>query len=373
MTSRHASDGARRGIATWIIVTIVSVLVIAGGVTAYLLIVDGDDETSAACQSQVVLPVAAGEAAAPAITAAATAFDATSPVARSACVSTVVTAVPDDEAAAALAADWQPPTGSAPAMWVPASEAALVGLETTDSALTAGRNNDPLATSPVVIAVRTQDAAAVTAAGLSWQGLNAATGPDGTLVLPGGSPMVLALPDPTTNRATSYALQSVLAAGADPAAEQAPVDEAVVTAAAAELATIGAGGPPTPPATTAAALAQLAEGTGGFSAVPVLESDLAAFTATTPGLTGISPTGNTVGDAVFAVPLSARWVDPTLEDASAVFLAYLRGAGGDQAFTDNGLRVEGAAATGPAVTMVPAAGSAVDAAIAAAIGAVPAG
>ena len=33
MTSRHASDGGRRGIATWIIVTVVVVVLLAGGVT----------------------------------------------------------------------------------------------------------------------------------------------------------------------------------------------------------------------------------------------------------------------------------------------------------------------------------------------------
>ena len=45
-------------------------------------------------------------------------------------------------------------------------------------------------------------------------------------------------------------------------------------------------------------LTQLAAGNAGFTAVPVVESDLAAFTATTPGLTAVSPTGGTVGDAV---------------------------------------------------------------------------
>ena len=363
MTSRHATDGGRRGIATWIIVTVVAVVLLAGGVTAYLLIVDDDETATAACQSQVVLPVVASPGAAPAITAAATAFDASAPVARSACVSTTVASLPDETAAAALAADWQPPSGAAPGMWIPESEVALVGLESTDSAMTAGRNNDPIATSPVVLAVRADDAAAVTAAGPSWQTLDTLVGPGG-VALPSGGTVVLALPDPTTNRATSYALQSFLAADGG-----APVDPAAVTAAAAELGAIGAGGPAAQPATTQEALTQLAANDGGFTAVPVLESDLAAFTAVTPGLTGISPIGDTVGDTVFVVPLSAPWVDPTMEDASAVFLAYLRGAGGDQAFTENGLRVEGAGTGDSAVTVIPGAGPEVDTAIATAIGA----
>jgi hypothetical protein len=368
MTPRHASDGGRRGIATWIIVTVVAVVLLAGGITAYLLIVDDDEQSAGACQSQVVLPVVTAPGPAAAITQAATAFDATAPVARSACVSTTVTTLPDDEAATALATDWQPPAGPPPGMWIPASEAALTGLETTDSPLTAGRDNDPLATSPVVLAVSSDDAAAVEAAGLSWAALGDATGPDGSLTLPSGEKVILALPDPTTNRATSYALQSYLAAGTGT-----QVDAADVPARASDLAAIGAGGPTPQPATTQDALTQLAAGNAGFTAVPVVESDLAAFTATTPGLTAVSPTGGTVGDAVYAAPLSASWVDPTLKDAAAVFFAYLRGAGGDTAFTDNGLRVEGQATDGPPVTAIPAGGQDVDAAIAAAVGATPAG
>lgn len=368
MTSRHGSDGGRRGIATWIIVTIVGVVLVAGGVTAYLLVVNGDDQAEAACQSQVVLPVITAPGAAAAINAAATAFVATAPVARSACVSTTVSSMPDDETAAALAAAWQPSVGTAPAMWVPESEAELTTLETTASALTAGRGNNPLATSPVVLAVRTDDAAAVTAADLSWPTLGAATGPDGTVTLPSGGKLVLALPDPVTNRATSYALQSVLAGGTDAA-----VDPAAVTAAAPDLAAIAAPGPTPEPATTQEALTQLVAGSSGFTAVPVVESDLLAFTASTPGLTGVAPTGETVGDAVFGVPLSAGWVDPAMKDSASLFLAYLRGAGGDKAFTDNGLRVEGSSTDGPEATPLAAGGAAVDAAIATAIGATPTG
>ena len=248
--------------------------------------------------------------------------------------------------------------------------------------------------------------AAVTAAGLSWQDLPAATGANGSVILPSGEHLVLALPDPTTNRGTSAALQSVVAARTG-----GTVDAAGVSAAAADLAALAAAAPavapvatepaaippasPTPstadeqPATTQEALTQLAAGTSTFTAVPVVESDLVAFTATTPGLTGIPPSGAAVGDTVYAVPLTAAWVNPTLEDASALFLAYLRGPGGDQAFTDSGLVVAGAAsspttgsaaATGSAQSgsvepteVLPDAGPEIAAALAAAIGAAPAG
>ena len=115
MTSRHSSEGGRRGVAPWIIVTAVVVLVFAVGTTAYLLIVGDDDEaTTASCGSQVVLPVVAAPGAANAITEAATAFDATSPVARSACVSTTVSTLPNPETITALTTGWQQSTVAAP-------------------------------------------------------------------------------------------------------------------------------------------------------------------------------------------------------------------------------------------------------------------
>jgi|GEM_PF-1169856 len=348
MTSRHASGGGRRGVAPWIIVTAVVAALVVAATTAYLLIVRGsDDQARASCTSSVVLPVVSSPGATAALKAAATAFDATAPAARSACVSTTVTSVPGGQAGQSLTDGWTrtQQSAAAPAVWVPDSDADLAAVETVDSGLTAGRDTSPLATSPVVIAVRSDDAAAVTAAGLSWQDLPAATGPDGTVTLPSGQHLVIALPNPATNRATSYALQSVLAARTGAA-----VDPAAVSAAVGDLATIGTGGPPAQPASTSDALAQLAKGTGEFNAVPVVESELTTFSATTPGLTAISPVGATVGDAVYAVGLTAPWVTPTLEDASALFLAYLRGPGGTAAFTGNGLRVAGSTAAASATT-----------------------
>ena len=368
MTSRHASGGGRRGVASWIIASAVAVVLVVAATVGYLLIIkDHDDSAQGTCTSQVLLPMVASPGAAAAITEAAAAFDATAPVARSACVTTTVTTVAGTQAQQALAAGWTQQSSPAPGVWVPDTGADLAALESADSALTAGRDPTPVATSPVVLAVRTDDAAAVSAAGLSWAGLAAAgtTGQGGAVALPAGRHLVLALPDPSTNRATSYALQSVLAARTG-----GTVDAGAVSAAAADMATIGAGGPQRQPGTTTEALTQLAGGTGGFTAVPVVASDLAAFSRGTPGLTAISPAGGTVGDAVYPVPLTASWVTPTLKDASALFMAYLRGSGGDTAFTDNGLVPAGG--TGQAQPL-PDAGQQVADAIATAIGASPAG
>ena len=102
------------------------------------------------------------------------------------------------------------------------------------------------------------------------------------------------------------------------------------------------------PSTTEQALNQLADRSGVFTAVPVVASELAAFTDTTSGLTAITPSGTAVGDTVYAVPLSASWVTPTLDDAAALFLAYLRSPDGAAAFTEHGLQVAGPRSTASA-------------------------
>lgn len=353
MSSRHGSDDTRRGIAPWIIVTIVTVVVVAAAAVGYVLITrGGDDDAAAACSSEVTLPVVASPGSSAAIAAAAAAFDATNPVARSACVTTAVTTLPGPDTEQALAGGWTAQSSPAPALWVPDSDADILALETSNSAMTAGRDTDPLATSPVVLAVKTENAEALTAAGVSWKSLPTATGPRGSVKLPSGGQLITALPGPVNNRATSYALQSVVAATSG-----APVTEAKVTADAPALKAVAAGGPAPEPALTQDALTALAAGQGGFTTVPVVQSDLTTFTAGTPGLTGVSPSGATVGDAVYVVPLTASWVTPTLDDAAALFATFLRGPEGTAAFTQTGMQVAGDDGTGTAQSGAAAASS----------------
>ena len=357
MTSRHGSGTGGRRIAPWIIVTAVTVVVVVALVIGFVLITR-DDRSEATCTNQVVLQVVVSPAAAPSVEAAAAAFDATAPVARSACVTTDVTTVAGPDAAAALAQGWVGQPSQAPALWFPDSAADLASLESTDSAMTAGRNVAPMATSPVVLAMSAANAAAVSAAGLQWKDLPAAAGAAGSLTLPDGGRLVLALPDPTTNRATSDALQSVVAGLTGTS-----VDPAAVTANAAALAALAAGGPATPPSTTSDALDDLIAGGAGFAAVPVIASDFAQVQGQTQGLATVSPGGTTAGDQVFAVPITASWVDPTANAAASAFLAYLRGPAGIQAFTDHGLQVGT-----PGPVQLPDAGAAVATALAGAIG-----
>lgn len=357
MTSRHGSGTGGRRIAPWIIVTVVAAIVFVGVVTAFVLITQ-DDEDKAVCSGDVVLQVVAAPAAAPSIEAAAAAFDATGPVARSACVTTDVTTVPGPDTAQALAAGWTNEPSQPPAIWFPDSAADLATLESTNSAMTAGRNPAPMAVSPVVLAMSSAGAAAVSAANLQWRDLPTAAGPTGSVTLPDGSRLILALPDPTTNRATSYGLQSVLA-GLTGAA----VDPAAVAANAGPLAAVGAGGPAVPPSTTSDALDDLAAGGAGFVAVPVVAADFAQVQGQHQGLATVTLGGSTAGDQIFGVPLTASWVDPTMDAAASAFLAYLRGSAGTQAFTDHGLQV--GANTG---VQLADAGPAVASALASAIG-----
>ena len=342
MSSRHASDGARRGIAPWIIVTIVVVLVVVAAAVAYFLVIRGDDEQAAGtCSSEVILPVIASPGSAAAIQAAATAFDATKPVARSACVTTAVTTLQGPDAEQGLAGGWTAQSESGPRS-LGAGQRGRPARPGVVQLVDDGRaRSGPLATSPVVLAVRSADADAMSSAGLSWKSLPAATGPTGSLLLPSGKHLIAALPGPETNRATSYALQSVVAATSG-----SPVTTEKVTAAAPQLKAVAAGGPVPEPALTQDALTALAAGDGGFTTVPVVQSDLTTFTAGTPGLTAVAPAGPTVGDAAYAVPLTADWVTPTLDDAAALFVSYLRGEGGAAAFTQSGMQVVGTAADG---------------------------
>ena len=90
---RHASADGRRRIAAWPIVLAVVVLLLVGLTITYVLIVSPDRKT-AACTGNTVLPVTASPGAGRSISDAATAFNATNPIARSTCVSVSVSTMP---------------------------------------------------------------------------------------------------------------------------------------------------------------------------------------------------------------------------------------------------------------------------------------
>jgi hypothetical protein len=372
---RHADAGRPRGIARWVITAAVVVLVLAGITVGYLVIVHrSNPAVDGRCSATVTLPVAAGPGAEPAIATAAAAYNRKAEVARSACVTATVTAVPDTAALAGLTGRWPASAGKAPGLWVPDNDASLAALDGARPDLAAGHPTDPLAWSPVVLAVRSDDEAAATA--LSWSALPTAAGQQGTTALPGGRHLLVALPAAGSNRATSYAVQSVVASQQQSTGQQAAALGVPEIRDAGSLVRTLSSGSAGDAETTGEALTALAGGTGEATAVPVVEADLVAFDAAGHSLSAIHPSGPTAGDSLIAAPISAGWVDQDLAAAASSFQAFLQAAEGQQILADAGWRTAAVQPAKPvpgvdttaAVTVLPAGGPAVDAAVAEELG-----
>lgn len=340
---RHADDRRARGVARWIVIgTVVAVLLIAITV-GYLIVVRNSDNADTGCEAHVAVAVAAGPAVSPAVTAAVAAYNATSPVVRSLCVKAAVTTVADRDALAGLSSGtWPTALGPAPTMWVPDDRAYLAQLDLKRPDVAAGHPTDPVAWSPVVLAVRNDD---VTAAGsLAWSGLPQSVGSSGSVTLSGDRHLVLALPDAAANPATGLAGQSVVAGAVGTTQAVTPAD---VTKAEPALAALTTGSAPAG-ATTADALAAVAAGSGNATSVPVAEADLVAFDAAHGGsLTAVHPSGATASYQVIPAPLSGSWVNQDLATAAADVEAYLADPAGQQILADAGWRTAAAKPSHP--------------------------
>lgn len=379
---RHADEERGRGLAGWLIGAISAGLVMVVAIVGYIVVLNhADSADQAVCSSDVTLSILAGPGASPALSEAAGAYNKTKPVVRSACITAVVTTASDDAVLAGLTGRWPVKEMPSPGMWIPDSAASLSALDGMRPDLAAGHTIDPFAWSPVVLAMRSGDAAAAT--DLTWTDLATAAGPSGTMTLPTGRHLILALPPTASSRASSYALQSVVksvVAGTDPSV---PVDTAAIAAKTALLASIDAGhsGKAT---TTQEALTTLAtpgtasSDSGTVTAVPVVEADLVRFDKQTTGdvLTAVHPAGPTTGDALIAAPISASWTGRTITAAGSDFQAFLSGVAGQQILADHGWRTKSAHPAEPLaevntqaeVTLGPAGGPSVDLAIAVALG-----
>lgn len=332
---RHATGSRRRRRpAAWLVVVTVTAVVVAALTVGYFVIINRHDDPLA-CTGSAVLPVVAAPGAAAAVNDVAAAFNSTGPIARSTCVSVSVSAMSGASTVAALAAGWRGRPTPAPGLWVVDSAADVAALDADNAAMTAGNTNTDLATSPVVLAVRSAPGAAVG----SWQ--NVADGAPG---------LKIAMPDPGANRASRYALESILASST-PGGAGAPIAAGAVAAAAPTLLRL-ARSVPTAPTTTAAALTELSAGTSSYSAIPVVESELADFNAANPpGLTAVYPTGGTAGDAILAIPLTAPWINSAISDAAAKFDAFLSDSKGLAILAKAGLRTGGRPGTAAGVSL----------------------
>lgn len=353
---RHASAERRRSVAAWPIIVGVVVLVLVVATVGYFQLTKGDKNT-AACGGTTVLPVVVATGAAPAVERAAQAFNATKPEARSTCVSVSVTTVPGRAAVTALAAGWRDQRSPAPGLWIADSTADVAALDASNPALTAGHPNQGLASSPVVLAVRR----ATGSTPVSWASLAAGSGG-----------VVLGIGDPAVDRAAAAVLQSLVRGASGNPADGAAIDTAAVATAGPALSRLAAGSS-TVPASTDLALTELASGKSRYTAVPVLESELATFNGAKGNtLTAVYPTGPTAAAVLMPIPLTATWVTSAMSDAAAAFDGYLGDAAGTSILTAAHLRTSSTpvAADGvdlrTPVTVLPDASSATTSALAAA-------
>ncbi len=337
--ARHANDGPhRRGVAPWVLITsaVVAVVVVA---TAVFLWAVNKPSTVTSCTSNAVLQVMASAETAPAVTAAAAAFDASKPIARSACITTQVGSDDGADVVAGLAGGWKGRTTPAPGMWVASSVADVTALDTKAPSVIAGRSTTPIGTTPTVLAVPAADAGALT--GLSWSALAEGAGKPAGIALANGRTFTLGWPDPAGNAPSTAALQSIAVAD-DPQVSQA--DQGTVTTSTALMAGLRESSFSGLPNTTQAALTALAAGSNGFTAMPATEAQVAGVS----GLAAVYPTGRTVSFGVLPVVLTADWVDPTASAAAASFRTFLSGPAGRQILADHGFRVPGVS---PSVSM----------------------
>lgn len=350
---RHIAADRRRGVAGWPLLVLAIVVLLVAGTIVYFAVLRKNNRADTSCSGSVTLPVLASAGSSPAARAMSDAFNATSPSAHSSCLTTTVVTLSSADAATAMAANWVGQSGPAPGVWITDDAGALTTVEKRSPSLTAGRDPAPIATSPVVLAMKAADAAKVQT--VSWATLTAADSPK------------LVLPDPQTNRASAYAIESMTATS-----NTAPT-VAAIRGAAQELKTLNASLSDGP--TTGDALDQVA-GSSHPEAVPVTEADLASYnaSASTP-LTAVYPKGAAAGDDVFVVALSGSWMTPTLVDASTRFHAFARSAEGHKVLAASHLRVPGTVTPAAGgiqpttnVTQLPAAAAGVMAAIVAGIG-----
>ena len=372
--ARHADDTRRRGIAGWLVATVVGTVVAVALLVGYLVFLRSDAGTgvvATGCTGSATIDVAAG-ASQPAIAAVADAYNATKPAARGTCLTVAVSTVASATAAPALVANWANQAAPPPAVWIADSSADVDAVAASDASIVAGHTATPVATSPVVLAVRDDDAKRLPA-GFSWKDLPAATDPDRGVQLAEGKTLTLALGDPRDDLPTASALESMVAAtGGNGGA----VSATQVGIAAKDLRDLTDRSAHTSDLDDL--LDDLAGGAAAFTALPALEAHVAWFDrqSGSAALRAVYPAGQTTDAQLLPIALTAGWLDQTELEGASAFLGFLRSDAGLSTLRDAGWRVPGAeqpaAGNGidrtVAVTAIPASGEAVRTALARAIG-----
>ncbi len=332
---RHGDDTRRRGVASWLVVTVVGVVVALTAAITWTVFLNSDSGSGVVdtrCTGQTRIDIAAGGAA-EGLKAVAAAFTATGPAARGRCLSAQVSTVSAAQVAAALPTGWTDLASPPPVVWIPDTPAYVAAVAAVAPDLVAGYNDSVIASSPVVLAM-TRGRAPTTIP--SWSELLTALADSTSPTLADGTPITLGLGNPRLDPATAYALESMLAP------EMTAVTSADVAGAADRLANLAAHS-----AVSSSAgdlLNDLARGSSAFNAVPALEATVAGYNATaTAPLEVVRPVGPTAGDRLTAIAISAPWVDVDEAEGAAAFLSYLRSPAAAALFQQAGWRVPGAA------------------------------
>ncbi|WP_430332627.1 substrate-binding domain-containing protein [Rhodococcus sp. ACT016] len=349
---QHRSDRRTRGVSKGPIIALVSVLVLVLGVVGWFQLRDhasseGNAAAGACVEGDATLQVTADPDIAPQIRDLAARFTATNPVVRDHCVTVSVTDGASGPIADALAAaprgPWNENLGPAPALWIPASGAAINRVSPVPGVLDG--QPKPIATSPVVLAVPAELGLALDAARSGWQNLPALQTASDSLTgigLAGWGSLKLTLPaDSPTGHALDAAAAAVTDAGSGPLDEPRAASPKATTAISGLA--IGAAAirdAPTSTTDAIAALSRQASPAGGpFHAVPATEQQIRAAGDAASGLVAFAPAGATpVADHPAAI-LATPWVDETLSRAAAQFVDFVRQPDQVQYLVDAGFRV----------------------------------
>lgn len=356
--SRHRTLGgaARRGVAQWPIVALTSVLLVGlvwfgWSYTGDLLERRAAAELASCMKGEETLTIAVTPSMASVIEQAALAWGKTHPVVLDHCMRAEVARVPSQDVLNGLTVSWDTKSlGTRPGAWLPESSLWINRLIAQNPKLL-GSEPASIATSPVVLAMPEQAAAAIPADSVfRWSDLPHLVGEADAWKRfghPDWGGFTVAMPDVASNSASALALQSMLA-GAGPQGTGPVTLDVLNTPAAGEvMRKLAAAEPPSVPATTLDALNTLATAdvkAAPFDAVPILEYDLyrrnvGADGSPAPALTGVMVNGPTpTADFPFIALVDER-VDQLHVRAAQKFREFLLTVPQQAALAQAGLRV----------------------------------
>lgn len=288
-------------------------------------------------EGPATLPVTVDPAIAGPVRAAADRFNATTPHVRDHCVTVAV----NPQSSAAMVAgftakSWNTALGTPPALWIPDSSRSVQSMRIPG---VIEGTPEPVAVSPIVLAVPDQLRQALQTAKSSWSDLP--TLQQGTMSKLGlgswgGLRMALPAGDDTLAAATAV---GAAVSGSDPLTDESAHSGQVVSA----ISRLAQGAPQAPDSATAldSLAASASSAAAPIHAVAVTEQQLKAK----GGLAEYRPAGSAPEADFPAALLTGSWVDQTQQVVAGMFADYLRAPAQQQLFTAAGF---GAAPPQPA-------------------------